>query len=214
MSTVDRILATALNTFNQRGSHAVTTNDLAYELRISVGNLYYHFRNKEEIVRALFERLNEAWQTRLVVADPARPTWQDVQGLIAEHFQVLWEYRFFYREQSALRQRDPALARRWATVHRRGRADMKLLLHSICASMGGRLPSQADAEHLTDVCWVLADYWLPYMESRGTSLRKSDLQAGVAFFSAAVKPLIDSLVAGEAAMKEPRTCSTQEPPRA
>ena len=59
--TKSRILAGALALFNERSAGAVTTNHIAEALGMSPGNLYYHYRNKEEIVRALFGQLQGAW---------------------------------------------------------------------------------------------------------------------------------------------------------
>ena len=53
----DRILDSSIDLFNQSGVVAVTTNHIADHLNISPGNLYFHFRNKEEIIRELFERM-------------------------------------------------------------------------------------------------------------------------------------------------------------
>ncbi|MEQ1783280.1 MAG: helix-turn-helix domain-containing protein, partial [Hyphomonadaceae bacterium] len=59
--TKSRILDTALALFNERGVANVTTNHIAEALNMSPGNLYYHFRNKAEIVRELFARIMQAW---------------------------------------------------------------------------------------------------------------------------------------------------------
>jgi AcrR family transcriptional regulator len=57
----DLILDTALNLFNEQGSHTVTTNHIAKAMGISPGNLYYHFKNKEHIMDIRF--LISIWRT-------------------------------------------------------------------------------------------------------------------------------------------------------
>ncbi len=60
MKTRDRILECALQLFNQQGEPNVSTLEIANELGISPGNLYYHFHGKEPLVLGLFERFEEA----------------------------------------------------------------------------------------------------------------------------------------------------------
>ena len=55
MKTAEKILVTSLDLFNHHGENNVSSVDIALELDISPGNLYYHFKGKEIIVSALFE---------------------------------------------------------------------------------------------------------------------------------------------------------------
>lgn len=55
--TRERILDTALDLFNDKGSQQITTNHIAEAMGISPGNLYYHFKNKAHIIREILGRL-------------------------------------------------------------------------------------------------------------------------------------------------------------
>ena len=56
MKTAERILVVATELFNERGERNVTASDIALELDISPGNLYYHYKGKDGILSALFSR--------------------------------------------------------------------------------------------------------------------------------------------------------------
>ena len=103
------IMETALRLFNEENASDVSTNQIAAEAGISPGNLYYYFRNKEEIVRALFPAIREG------IAEPL--TYPDGEPISAERMasdyvsaiEVLWRYRFFFADLIGLGQRDPEL---------------------------------------------------------------------------------------------------------
>src|SRR5262245_14900744 len=116
MNTRDRILATALRLFNESGTAAVSTTHIADALGISPGNLYYHFRNKEEIIRALFEQQFARWEALYPMPADRLPTLDDLQQVVRASFTTGWEYRFMYRELIALLRRDEQLQHRWTEV--------------------------------------------------------------------------------------------------
>src|SRR5262245_29892827 len=96
--TRERILETGLDLFNRHGEPNVTTADIADEMNISPGNLYYHFRNKHEIVGELYA----AYEARVapLLTDPAgrRVGVEDLWLLLHLVFEEMWAYRFLYRD--------------------------------------------------------------------------------------------------------------------
>lgn len=98
MKTKDRILNISLQLFNERGERAVTTNHIAAELGMSPGNLYYHFRNKSEIIKELMEQYQAETLGLLALPDDRLLNANDK----IRYFQVLsnqlWAYRFLHRD--------------------------------------------------------------------------------------------------------------------
>ena len=111
MKTRDRILECALQLFNQKGEPNVSTMEVANEMGISPGNLYYHFHGKEPLVLELFERFQAEMAPLL---DPPAEAELDVEDywlflhLIVER---LAQYRFLFQDMSNLAGRLPKLAR-------------------------------------------------------------------------------------------------------
>jgi AcrR family transcriptional regulator len=179
MSTRERIIDTAVTLFNEEGTAAVSTNHIAKALGISPGNLYYHFRNKEAIIRAIYARLRPIWEATVSVPTDRLPTLADQERIIDDHFRILWEYRFFYREMSALLRRDPELLASYHEVREAGLANVEGLLRIF--TQVGVLdvpdPDQALPE-LARIVWILADFWFPFAELDRLTDEKVDLQEG------------------------------------
>lgn len=98
LKTKERILQLSLQLFNERGERSVTTNHIAAELNMSPGNLYYHFRNKSEIIKQLIEQYQGETLQMLALPDDRL---LDANDKI-RYFQVLssqlWAYRFLHRD--------------------------------------------------------------------------------------------------------------------
>jgi len=54
-----QIIDAALWIIGEKGIHGATTAGIAVEVDISEGNIYRHFRDKEEIVRSVIDKIGE-----------------------------------------------------------------------------------------------------------------------------------------------------------
>ena len=159
--TRERILETGLALFNRHGAPQVTTGDIADELEISPGNLYYHFSNKDEIVFELYARY-EAGVLPLFADRGGRPL--DVDDLwlwLHLLFEWMWKYRFLYRDIDRLTSQNAKLGARFGALLRRGAATV-LELSDGLTKAGAMRASEREIESLAENVVLVATYWSSY----------------------------------------------------
>ena len=159
--TRERIVETSLVMFNRLGEPNVTTADIADEMGISPGNLYYHFRNKDEIVGELFAALERRLDALL---DPRVSGVVDVEDLwLFLHllFEAMWEYRFLYRDLDEILSRSRGLSTRFASIMRRGTATVSALCRSMVDD-GTMRASEREIAAIADNVALVATFWISY----------------------------------------------------
>ncbi|MGN2410209.1 TetR/AcrR family transcriptional regulator [Pseudomonas syringae] len=134
MKTRDRILECALTLFNQQGEPNVTTLEIANEMGISPGNLYYHFHGKEPLILELFARFQTELAPLLDPPSDARLEAEDYWMFLHLIVERLSHYRFLFQDLSNLAGRLPRLAR--------GIRNLLNSLKRTLASLLARLKSQ------------------------------------------------------------------------
>jgi AcrR family transcriptional regulator len=116
MKTRDRILETSLLLFNEEGESALSSVDIANALEISPGNLYYHFKGKDAIIRALFDRFEEEMRVILRGSKGGLSTVEDNWVYVYILLEEIYDFRFFYRDLAGLLSRYPDLAARFRSL--------------------------------------------------------------------------------------------------
>ncbi len=97
MKTRDKIVYAALELFNQHGERNITTNHIADHIEISPGNLYYHFRNKQEIVREIFALYSAELLERFTPIQGSQESLTMLKSYLDSIFTLMWKYRFSTR---------------------------------------------------------------------------------------------------------------------
>ncbi len=191
LNTREKILNAALALFNEQGTSAVSTNHIAVAIDISPGNLYYHFRNKEDIIRALYERLFATWDRAFQLPADRAPTLADLEAMIAANYQLIWDYRFAYREMAVLLRNDPALSARYQAVRRRGYDGFAELFEAFAAAgvlVSPTIPQEQVA--LTELCWIVSEQWPINLELSGREFDQAGIQEGIALMRHIFRPYL------------------------
>lgn len=159
--TRDRILDVSLRLFNEVGEPNVTTTTIAEAMEISPGNLYYHFRNKDDIISSIFARFEQEMERRLKLPDDHKATLGESWNYLQYMSEFLWNYRFLYRDINDLLARNRMLE----TNFRRIVEQKKRFALAICQQFLEDGEMEATPEQVDAVCTnmvVLATYWLSF----------------------------------------------------
>jgi AcrR family transcriptional regulator len=159
--TRERILEISLGLFNRHGAPNVTTADIADEMNISPGNLYYHFRNKDDIVGELYA----AYEARVLplVATPADRSVdvEDVWLLLHLLFEHMWAYRFIYRDLDELASRDRRIGTRIGELLRKSAVSMATLCRGLVAG-GSMRASEGEIAAVAQNVVLVSTYWMSF----------------------------------------------------
>ena len=110
MSTRDLILEVALILLNERGESIVTSVDLASEMNISPGNLYYHFKGKEQVVEELYAQFHARLLLTLQeVAGQAKGDPKETLAGLAVVSDILQQFKFISQDIQGVHERYQSL---------------------------------------------------------------------------------------------------------
>lgn len=186
MKTRDKIIHASIELFNEHGERNVTTNHIAAHLSISPGNLYYHFRNKEDIILSIYEEYarNLLLDIFPVVSPDIKPFDAIILYMDAV-FQAMMKFRFFYSNLPVLLAKNPSLREKYVEVQ-----------HCIADRVSQLLVSLRDAnmvdfkdDELADIVSILRlvnTFWLSFYQTQTNKVEIND----AVFYEGVLKILV------------------------
>ena len=197
MKTRDRILQTSLQLFNEHGEPRITTNHIADELDISPGNLYYHFRNKDDIIWLLFQQFERQMDAALQVPERRVPNMEDMWLYLHLVFENIWEYRFFYRDLDNILSRNKKLRTHFRRIIER-KVNTAVAICTGLAEAGIMNATPDDIAALARNIAVIATYWLNFQSIRASAANPRNDSDHLALGVYQVLSLVAPFLKGEA----------------
>jgi AcrR family transcriptional regulator len=164
MKTRERIIQASKELFNEQGERKVTTNHIASHLGISPGNLYYHFKNKQQIIFDIYLIYEKQVDDQLQMPLDRPLTIHDKLIYLQDIFKGLWEYRFIHRDLQHLLQIDENLHKRYNDFFKRCLSRVQNIYMGLRDS-GIISASDKEVRALALNTWILVTSWFGFMHT-------------------------------------------------
>lgn len=192
INTKTKIKNSAVHLFNTQETLSVTTNHIAKEAGISPGNLYYHYKNKEEIVTDLyldlskrFEEIN-SFENILLSSNPIKVL-DNTFELMGE---IFYEYRFLLRDSMVLIALYPSFKENFVRNQEKRIKQIESLLQFLLKENIIQYEENINLERRAKMHWFITAYWQSFASSTGNVSRESIKEAKEIFFEFLIYPFL------------------------
>ena len=180
MNTKEKIIHTSISLFNENGERAITTNHIASSLGMSPGNLYYHFKNKEDIIRHMFALYRDHLSTHFKPIDKDDDAFSHLTAYLDSLFELMWRFHFFYDNLGDILSRDTDLKQAYIDFQ------LELLeqVRNVILGLRDKGMIAIDEQDVTELAHTLkltVSFWTPYIKARrpSGSLAEQDIYYGI-----------------------------------
>ncbi|MFN3629484.1 MAG: TetR/AcrR family transcriptional regulator [Casimicrobiaceae bacterium] len=159
--TKERILEVSLGMFNAIGEPNVTTNAIADEMNISPGNLYYHYRSKDEIVTKIFVQFEREMDELFAMQKDRRANVEDAWFWLHLVFEKIWKYRFIYRDLNDLLAKNRIIETHFKRILENAQRSAEALMTDL-RERGELAASKGEISAVATNVVLTATYWYSY----------------------------------------------------
>ena len=194
MNTKERIIATAIDLFNLHGTKAISTNHIAREMGISPGNLYYHFRSKNDIIRSISDNFsNELGSVFNIQLDTIPDFSSNLTTLFNRFFKIQQSYQFLFLEGVHLTKQDSRVLDNYTKLRRLINKGYHDLLSNLVKIKIMKRQSLNIIDDLLDAQWIIMWYWINHTILDRKKYDDFQIKKGIKLSFSIIKPQLTSI---------------------
>lgn len=162
MKTKERILSKALELFNEKGYNNITTRHIAADLDISAGNLHYHFKHSEDIIKILFSELVLKMDVLLNnLQKKENKTLEDLYYLVFSTHEVYYSFRFIFMNFFDILKKIPTIESQYESINISRKDEFQAIFRSFQKNSIFRedVPDFI-LKNLNTQIFIIADNWI------------------------------------------------------
>ncbi|WP_108063780.1 TetR/AcrR family transcriptional regulator [Poseidonibacter lekithochrous] len=185
-----KIKKSAIKLFNENDSLSITTNHIAKEAGISPGNLYYHYKNKEEIILDIYMELSSnfvglnSFEKMLLNEN----FFEAMDDMFNQYAKLFYEYRFLLRDAAVLIAFDPKLKEVFAKNQETRIKQIEGLLNYLINEGLLKNLNRTSLNKRAKLHWFITAYWQTFTSTTQEVNLESFHEAKEVFFEFMIYP--------------------------
>ena len=190
--TKKKIKKQALILFNENDTFSIRTNHIASATKISSGNLYYHYKNKEDIILDIYQDMIEKFEeinSFEKILNSKTPL-EELSNLYNLYLDIFWEYRFIMRDSSVLISTLPKLKKVFIQRQNIRIAQIKGLIEYFISKDIFRQMDEDEILLCAKLNWFISTYWQNYISINEEITKESFKEAKDVIFKININPFL------------------------
>jgi AcrR family transcriptional regulator len=190
--TKTNIKDSARKLFNEQETLSITTNHIAKQAGISPGNLYYHFKNKEEIITSIYKDLSSefeqtnSFQIILLSKNPLAA----MHEMFKLYANIFYSYRFLLRDSMVLIALYPSLKENFTENQNKRIMQIEGLLKFLINEDILEFENNQNLNRRAKLHWFITGYWQVFASSNTEVSKESIKEAKEIFFEFMIYPFL------------------------
>ena len=156
--------------FNRQGERNTTSVDIAHELDISPGNLYYHYKGKDDIINALVD----SYIAKINAISQVSDDHEDFYKYLFYCLESMHLFRFLFQNIAEISSQYPGIHNKLQRLAKFQRQHLRKLLTELQKN-GTLIGSSEDIDLLLDIISLTLFQSLNYYQMQGDSLTDPDI---------------------------------------
>lgn len=162
MKTREKIKQAAIDMFNEKGASNVSTVQLSERLKISPGNLYYYFDNKEHLIRDIWNEDIITSVDMLFYREDFGHSENGILNFFNDYSRAVFKFRFYYAETFVLLKNDPVMMDLYQARAEKLHAQLIKVMGSWEETEIIHEITDGEKKLLTDNLWIISQIWPNY----------------------------------------------------
>lgn len=190
--TKKKIKKQALELFNENDTFSISTNHIAIAAKISSGNLYYHYKNKEEIIIDIYQDMIEKFEelNSFEKIINSKTPLEELSNLYDLYLDIFWEYRFIMRDSSVLICTLPKLKEIFIQRQNLRISQIKGLIEYFISKDIFRQMDDDEILLCAKLNWFISTYWQNYISINEEITKESFKEAKDVIFKININPFL------------------------